>query len=66
MKKLLAILTAALFAFTAALPSFAAESTEMYAAPAAKSAKGGHKAKKAKKVKKTAKRKATSARKNRR
>ena len=69
MKKLLAILTAAVFSVTAILPAFAAEPGDMTAEPAAKSAKGGHKVKKAKKIKKAkkpAKHKVKHARKHRR
>lgn len=55
MKLLLAILTAAVFAISAAIPAVAAESNELIAAPATTTAPSGHKAKKIKKAKKVKK-----------
>lgn len=71
MKKILSVLTAALFTF-AALPSFAEAPADLYPAPPAEKSvnsapkqKKVHKAKKAKKAKKVAKHKARHVRKAR-
>lgn len=69
MKKVLSILTAALFAFGAALPSFAEDLPDLYPAPplekpanSAQKHSKAHKAKKAGKAKKAVKQKARKAR----
>ena len=62
MKSLLAILTAAVFALSAAFPAVA-ESNEMIAAPATTTAPSGHKVKKVKKARKVKKIKKHKARK---
>ncbi len=65
MKQLPAILTAAVFAISAAFPAVAAESNEMIPAPATTAAPSDHKAKKVKKAQKATKHKARKAHKSR-